>query len=163
MQKKFLFVTIALFLVAFTHKFYVSINQVSWNEPKKRLEITSRFFVDDINQVLETIHQRPFYVGDKLETPQDIELLKVYFEKNLTILVDQKKVAFALHHYEMEDDVLICYFLVKNISKLKSISIKNTILMDLESDQQNIHHLTIHQKKHTRLLTKQNSSFEIKI
>ena len=163
MTKKIILLIVAYCLLSFTHKFYVSINQISYNQPKKRLEITSRFFVDDINRALETIHKRPFYVGDKLETLEDINLLKLYFEKHMIVLIDNKKVTVTHHNYEMEDDVLICYFVVKNVSKIKNLTFKNTILMDLEEEQQNIHHLSINNKKHTKLLTKNSSEFQIKI
>jgi hypothetical protein len=44
---------------------------------------------------------------------------------------------------EMEGDVLICYLSSKGISKLKSIEVHNAILVDWDSEQQNITHFTI--------------------
>jgi hypothetical protein len=41
---------------------------------------------------------------------------------------------------EMEGDVLICYLSSKGISKLKSIEVHNAILVDWDSEQQNITH-----------------------
>jgi hypothetical protein len=40
-------------------------------------------------------------------------------------------------------DVLICYLSSKGISKLKSIEVHNAILVDWDSEQQNITHFTI--------------------
>lgn len=161
MIKKFLLLLVAFTLVGFTHKFYVSINQVDYNQSKKRLEITSRFFLDDINNVLKKTHNKDFYIGDKKESQQEVELLKTYFKQNFEIFVNNKKVNYTLHNKELDDDVLVCYFLVNDVNKINSIKIKNTILMDLEDDQQNIHHFNIYQKKHTKLLTKSNQTLEI--
>ncbi len=46
------------------HKFYVSINQINYVAPKKELQITSRFFIDDITKALEKKTQNPFLFGN---------------------------------------------------------------------------------------------------
>jgi hypothetical protein len=54
---------------------------------------------------------------------------------------------------EMEGDVLICYLSSKGISKLKSIEVHNAILVDWDSEQQNITHFTILGTKQSFLFT----------
>ena len=39
---------------------------------------------------------------------------------------------------EMEGNVIICYFNIKDISKIKSLEVKNSALIELNSEQQNI-------------------------
>jgi hypothetical protein len=39
---------------------------------------------------------------------------------------------------EKEDNVLICYFKINDISKLKSLKIENSILTEVHPEQQNI-------------------------
>ena len=49
----FVFGLFVLLLMSFSvHKFYVSIYQINFNQKKQMLEITSRIFIDDLNQVL---------------------------------------------------------------------------------------------------------------
>ena len=89
--KSLVLVGIVLSFFSFTHKFYVSVNQVEWNEKKSQMEITSRYFLDDMNRALEEKHQRVFHLGDKKESEEDVKLLIDYLLENNQIIVNQKK------------------------------------------------------------------------
>ncbi|MFN3941051.1 MAG: DUF6702 family protein [Flavobacterium sp.] len=162
--KSFVLIGIIISFFSFTHKFYVSVNQVEWNEKKSQMEITSRYFLDDMNRALEKKHQRVFYLGDKKESAEDVKLLIDYLLENNQIIVNQKKMPLQFHLKELEDDVLICYLLVKNVNKPKKITIKNATLMELEPDQQNILHVKFGNQKFTELLvnSKKEKEFVLK-
>ena len=40
------------------HKFYVSVSQIDYVPKKKRIEITSRIFIDDLEKALTKKHKR---------------------------------------------------------------------------------------------------------
>ena len=78
-------VRILLLLVAFTtltsssfHKFYVSIYQINYVPKKKMLEITSRLFIDDLNEALEKKYNKKTFIGTNNEKPEDLVLMKKY-------------------------------------------------------------------------------------
>ncbi len=54
---------------------------------------------------------------------------------------------------EREVNVIIGYYTVLAVSKVKSIEVENSVLMDLTSEQQNIIQTTINGKKESLLLT----------
>jgi hypothetical protein len=139
-----------------THKFYVSIYQINFNQNKKRVEITSRIFVDDLNDIFKKKFSKKTFLGEKLETDDDVILLKKYISDNLIITINGKPSKITFVSKELENNILICYFNINEISKIKTIEIQNTTLFDLNSDQQNIIQTTINDKKQTVLLTSNN-------
>ena len=53
MKKQLLLLFAVLFLSSFSaHKFYVSVTQIDYVPSKKRVEITSRIFIDDLEKGL---------------------------------------------------------------------------------------------------------------
>lgn len=135
------------------HKFYVSINQINFVAEKKELQITSRFFIDDVNNALEKKHKSIFYLADKRETPEMAKAFEDYYLENFSIKVNNKTAKLQIVNKEIEDDVIILYSVSKNISKISSIEVKNTMLFDFISEQQNIIHSAILGKKRSALLT----------
>lgn len=135
------------------HKFYVSVNQINFNESKKRIEITSRFFIDDLNLALENKHKKKIYVGTNLEKQEEVDYLKNYLQSNLQIKINQKEREIDFLSHEVEDDVLICYLLIPKVSKVNSLEIQNKTLFDVLPEQQNIIHTSVNGQKKSALLT----------
>ena len=52
-NKLIIYVLIIITLSSYTHKFYVSISQIDFNIKKKQIQITTRYFIDDIENALE--------------------------------------------------------------------------------------------------------------
>ena len=151
------FIIIVLTLSSFQlHKFYVSIYQIQYAEKTKMLQITSRIFVDDLNAVLQKKYQTKTNIGEASESENDLILLKKYMAENFSIKVNNQTKVINFLSKEIESNVVVCYYNVKSISKIKSIEIQNTTLFDLNNDQQNIIQLTILGKKKSILLTNEN-------
>ena len=53
----------------------------------------------------------------------------------------------------MENNVLICYLNSKEISKIKSLEVENSILTEIYEEQQNIIQATFNGEKKSLLLT----------
>jgi len=138
------------------HKFYVSIYQVNYAQEKKMLQITSRIFVDDLNNALYKKYGVKTFLGEKNESPNDVALMKKYLFEHFTIKVNGQPKAINYVTKEMEGNVLIGYYTVKEIPKIKSLEIQNTALFDLNEEQQNIIQTTIYNKKQNLLLTSEN-------
>jgi len=63
------------------HKFYVAIFQVQFVPEKKRIQITSRIFLDDLNKALEKKYHKKTSIGIGTEKPEELLLLKNTFQK----------------------------------------------------------------------------------
>ncbi|MCB0443186.1 MAG: hypothetical protein KDC50_03975, partial [Flavobacterium sp.] len=82
MKKKcFLYFLIVLSLAVSSfemHKFYVSVTQINFAQDKKTIQISSRIFIDDLNNALAKKHKKKFYIGSTKESDEEVQLLKNY-------------------------------------------------------------------------------------
>jgi hypothetical protein len=138
------------------HKFYVSIYQINYNQKKQILEVTSRIFIDDLNDVLKQKYNQKTHIGETNETPEDLVLMKKYILDNFFVKINNQPKKIIYLSKELEGNVVICYFKAIDISKIKTIEIENHCLLELNSEQQNIIQTIIYSKKQSLLLTNDN-------
>ena len=120
------------------------------------VQITSRIFNDDLNTVLNKKFNRKTHVGEAKESEEDILLMKKYILENISIKVNNKLQIINYLSKELEGNVVICYFNIKNISKIKTFEVQNTALLEFNEEQQNIMQLNIFNKKENILFTINN-------
>ena len=144
------------------HKFYVSLYQVDFAPEKKMLQITSRIFIDDLNNAIEKKYSKKIHLGSENETNTDLLLFKKYFNEKFTIKVNGQVKDVQFLSKEMEGDVLICYFRITEIRKIESLEIFNAVITDGNSEQQNIMHFSILGVKNTLLFTESSPKGVIK-
>ena len=136
------------------HKFYMGVFQVNYVTEKKMIQITSRIFIDDLNDGMEKKYHKKTSAGTEKETQEDVELLKKYLAENFSIKINGQLKPITFLSKEVEaGDVLVCYSRIKDIDKFKTIEISNTILVDWNAEQQNITHITAFGTKKSVLFT----------
>ena len=154
---KFLLLILLFGITSFgLHKFYVSIYQINFNQNKKMLEITSRIFIDDLNDALKLKYNKKTHIGEVNENPEDLILLKRYLAENFSLKINSQEKTINFVNKERDGNVIVCYYNVKEVSKIKTLEITNTCLVEWNADQQNIIQTTIYSKKKTLLLTSDN-------
>ena len=142
----FLFLVFSLSSFDF-HKFYIALFQVQFVPEKKRLQITSRIFIDDLNQAIEKKYHKKTSLGIGTDSPEDIQLLTRYFAENLVFKVNGRTEILTFLSSEVEEDVLVSYLSIPKIAKIQQLNIQNTILTDWNTEQQNIMHFNIGESK----------------
>jgi hypothetical protein len=166
MKKILLYTLIGITFLAATsfgiHKFYVSIYQIKYAPEKKMLQITSRIFIDDLNEVLYKKYNKKTFLGESNESPEDIVLMKKYILENFSLKVNGQQKNINYLSNELEGNVLICYYNIKEISKIKTLEVKNTALLELNSEQQNIMQSNIYGEKQSLLLSEGTISGRLK-
>lgn len=136
------------------HKFYVGVFQVEYAAEKKMIQITSRIFIDDLNNAMEKKYHKKTFVGTEKETQADLDLFKKYLAENFSIKINGQTKPITFLSKEVEaGDVLVCYSRIKEIDKFKTIEISNTLLVDWNSEQQNITHISAFGTKRSVLFT----------
>jgi hypothetical protein len=153
-----LFISVFALSSAGVHKFYVAVFQLEYVPQKKVVQITSRIFIDDLEFALNKKYNKRLNIGSSKELAQANELLKQYLNDNIHIKINGKLKAIKLLGKETEDDVLICYYTVPADAKVKSVEMKNTVLFEAFTDQQNIIHTKVNGDKKSVLLTNDNPS-----
>ncbi|TRW99966.1 DUF6702 family protein [Flavobacterium gawalongense] len=166
MKKTILYAFIGILFLSLTafsvHKFYVAVYQVNYAAEKKMLQITSRIFVDDLNNALEKKYNKKVYLGTEKESPEEMLLLKKYFLEKFSVKVNGQTKPVNFLSKELEGDILICYCNVKEIAKINSLEIFNTVLIDWNTEQQNITHVNVLGEKKSILFTNSNRSEMLK-
>ena len=158
MKKKLLQFIMPLFLVVLLssfawHKFYVSVTQIDFVPNKKRVEITSRIFIDDLEKALEKKFKKKFYITSTKEIENSEILIQEYLKEKIKISINKKAQNIEYLAREVEGDVLIFYTKIAISKKINTFEIYNSLLTDLYKEQQNIVHLNINGNKNSFLFT----------
>ena len=155
---RFCIIVFSLFLLGsfVAHKFYVSIYQINYVPQKKMVQITSRIFIDDLNDALEKKYNKRAFVGTDRQSDSDIELMKKYIAEKFIIKINGKQIPPNYLSNELEANVIVCYFSIKDVPKLNSFSVENSALMEINGEQQNVIQVNIDGDKKSVLLTADN-------
>ncbi len=148
-----MFTTLSSFTTA--HKFYVSVTQVEYNKEQQALQIISRIFIDDIEDLLKERYGISIDFDKKEKSSEIDEYLTTYLNQKLIFEVNGKKVNFAFIGKEYEEDLMICYLEIENVPSLDSIVVTNEVLMDLFEEQQNIIHVKKGDQRKSLILEKE--------
>lgn len=166
MKKKLLQFIMPLFLVVVLssfawHKFYVSVTQIDFVPNKKRVEITSRIFIDDLEKALEKKFKKKFYLTSTKEIENSETLIQEYLKEKIKISINKKAQNIEYLAREVEGDVLIFYTKIAISKKINTFEIYNSLLTDLYKEQQNIVHLNINGNKNSFLFTNSETNQKI--
>ncbi len=161
MGKKVAFLLLAVLSLSFTtsHKFYVSVTNMVYSEKDSAFQITTRIFIDDLEQVLE----ERYGIQAKLATDEESKItddyIKKYFNAKFAIALDNKNVDYGFLGKRYDNDFVICYLELTDVdlTNVKSITVQNEILTDLFEEQQNIVHVKWKGQKKSFVLIRENN------
>ena len=135
------------------HKFYVAIYQINYVPQKKMIQITTRIFIDDLNDALENKFHKKTYIATEKESPEDEVMMKKYIAEKFTLKVNGQLKPMNFLSKELENNVVICYFNIKDVTKINSLEVQNSIITEVYAEQQNIIQSNINGVKENLLLT----------
>ena len=150
---------VLLLSFASAHKFYLSVTNVEYAEENDAFQITSRIFIDDMDDLLE----ERYGIDSKLATPNESKMADAYIEKyfrsKFVVELNGKPAQYNFLGKQYDNDVVICYLEIPKVGfqGLKSIAIQNEILTDLFEEQQNVVHLKWKGHKKSFVLIKENN------
>lgn len=124
------------------HKFYVSVTEIEYNEKAESLQIISRLFIDDLEDLLQTRYDKSIRLGKSNESVEAKQYIKKYLTKKIEIQLDGKTVEVNYLGKEYEDDMVLLYLEIPKVSSFKKIEVKNALLTDMFSEQKNLVHVT---------------------
>lgn len=119
------------------HKFYMSITDIKYNEQANSLEITIKFFTDDLEKALEKESKQRIYLGTEKEIDQINPILKTYLQERFIIKKNEQNLSLIYIGKESESDYTWAYLELKDYNPQEKIWIQNTVLIDLFPEQVN--------------------------
>ncbi|WP_235921995.1 DUF6702 family protein [Flavobacterium phycosphaerae] len=126
------------------------------------VQITTRIFIDDLNEALRNKYHKKTFIGTERETPEDVVLMKKYMSEKFKVTINGQPKAMNYLSNELENNVVICYLNVRDISKVTSLEVENSILTEVYSEQQNIIQFNNNGKKQSLLLTNETTKGTLK-
>ena len=136
------------------HKFYVSTTKIEYVEQQQSVQIISKIFIDDLEEVLRKRYDESIVLDSKDESEQDF--VKRYLLEKLQITINGIPATLEYIGKEYEIDVIKVYFEINDIVELSTIEIENMVLFDLFDEQQNIIHLKTGESRRSLVLNKEN-------
>ena len=156
-ELKILFLILVIPLFAFgMHKYYISLTKIDFVEKEKSVQITMRFFIDDIEKTLEGRYKIELELATEEENKNANIYLEKYIASKFEIIIDQKVKSFKFLGKEYENDIVFFYLEITNIEMIKQISVQNRMLFEEFPDQQNFVKTNINKSKKTFILRKEN-------
>ena len=157
---KLLLFTILIPLVAFTsiHKFYVSVTLVEYVKEKQSVQIITRIFIDDLEDLLRKRYDENITLNTSKEEQSIDVYIGKYLKSKMQVNINGTPVSFTFIGKEYEDDIVYCYMEISDISSIDSFKITNQILFEVFNEQQNIVRTNINSKNKSFLLTSHNET-----
>ncbi len=160
--KKIIILGCVLPLLAFNiHKLHMSLTKIVHNKDKQ-LQVTMRFFIDDIEKDINTKYHIVSELGTDREFKKIDSIYTLYLKNTFELQINNSDITLNFIGKEYDQDLVYFYLESKKIETINSINITNKVLFDLFSDQQNITKTTINNKKKTLFLTQKNPIEKIK-
>ena len=159
----YIFVLLSLVFLSFSaHKYYVSVTEIKFAEQKQELQISMRFFIDDLEAVLNQRFDKEFFLSTKKELTDADNYLKLYIDQKFQIKINGQSITARYLGKEYENDVVYFYLLADKISSVNVIEVTNTMLYEKFEDQENYIQLNINDQRNTFILTKTNDKEMLK-
>ncbi|MFK7920736.1 MAG: DUF6702 family protein [Bacteroidia bacterium] len=149
-----LFFLLILALSGFVHPFYFSLTQIDHNPETQSLEITLKLFTTDIEQALEANGTGRLNLGAEKELGEADRYIETYLRDHLELKTDGQLLEYEFLGKEVELDVVWCYVEVLSVPELKQLEIKNTLLIEMFEEQQNVVQIKVGNQKKSALLRK---------
>ena len=144
-----------------THEFYVSTTSVDFVLNKNEIQITSQFFVDDVENLIRFQTPNTALIFEKAYNEETNLIMRDFIHKNFKISINKKKQQVKYLGYELKDDLLVVYYETKfSNSKNFNIEVYNSFLVDFIESQKNIVHVKFKNLKKSFLLTSLNKTFQ---
>ena len=146
-----------LFAFMGAHKFYVSVTNVEYSQESQSLQIISRLFIDDMEQLLETRYGLDAGLGTEEESPLADNQLERYFQSKFSVSVNGEEQAIEFLGKRYENDLVVFFLEVTDIpeASLQSVEIRNELLTDLFEEQKNLVHLKVLGEKKSWVLIRE--------
>ena len=161
MKKTFALLFTFIILTSFTskdHETYLSVTEIEYDQKEKSLQIVSRVFIDDLENVLSKRYQQEVSLSYEKDLKANKDLIARYIDQKLKIKVEGKDRKLKFLGSKFDADQIILFIEGPEVENFKQIKVENLILTDLFDSQKNIVHVKKGESIESMLLMKGNGS-----
>ena len=156
-EVKILFLILIIPLFAFgLHKYYISLTKIDYVEKERSVQITMRFFIDDIEKTLENRYETELELATDQENKNANLFLEKYIASKFEVTINHIVKKFKFLGKEYENDVVFFYLEITDIEVINQFSVQNRMLFEDFPDQENFVKININNLKKMFVLRKEN-------
>ncbi|WP_294240751.1 DUF6702 family protein, partial [uncultured Chryseobacterium sp.] len=159
MKKLLFFFSVLLVFFSFTgakHPYHVGSVEINYNQKSKTFEVTGRFFLDDLENGLNTKYGKSLHFNDPKFKAQLNESLKNYAAEYFKLKANNKFLNVNYVGYEEDHESVNIYLESEKIEAPKKVEAAVSFLYNLFDDQINIVHIIVNGERKSEKLTYPN-------
>jgi len=145
------------------HKHYISLTQIEYNESEKALQITMRFFIDDLEKAVGSRFDKKLALATDEELKNANVYIERYLESKFNLWVNGTEVSPNYLGKKYEDDQVFFFLEVDKVENIEMIEVQNSMLMEVYEEQQNYVKLRLGDVDKTFILIKANDKEMLKM
>jgi len=120
------------------HDIHLSICKINYNKESKSIELSFRFFTDDIEKAVKNYNGKKIISIKGKKIKEADKYLVNYILSKFSIKVKNNRINYDFIGWEIKETVIWCYIEIKNINLANKILVKNKLLIEIFSNQKNI-------------------------
>ena len=144
--------------VAKEHESYLSVTEIEYDKAEQSLQIVSRVFTDDFENVLSKRYQQVIHLSYEEDLEANKEIISRYIDQKLKIKVDGRDQELKFLGSKFDGDQVVLFIEGNKVRNFQKIQVENLILTDLFDAQKNIVHVKKGESIESMLLMKGNGS-----
>ena len=161
LKKTIILLIIPLFAFS-AHKYYISLTKIDYIKDKKEVQITMRFFIDDIENTLQNRFNISLELATKKENKKANFYLETYITQKFKVNINDEDKVYRYLGKEYDNDVVFFYLEIPDIENINKIVVQNSMLFEEFEEQENYVKLNINNTKKTFILIKANDKEMLK-
>lgn len=134
------------------HKYYVSVSNVKYSKKAGAMQMVTRFFIDDLERVLNARNVNQITLGKKDEIEDHYDAIQKYLDLKLIATIDGKLVKPKLLGAEYETDQIALYIEFTPTALPKNVTMEFNAFYEVFEEQKNLVHFKIDGKRKTMIL-----------
>ncbi|WP_292889640.1 DUF6702 family protein [Nonlabens sp.] len=144
------------------HKYYISVSNATYSKNAKSVQMVTRFFIDDMEDVLNSRMENPIALGDKSSIDQVYPLLKSYITQKLEVQIDGVNAIPSFIGAEYESDQIVLYIELPSPKMPEVITMRFNAFIELFEEQKNLVHMKIGGERRSLLMDKNKLTDTVK-
>lgn len=137
--------TLSSFVV---HEYYVTICSIDYNKSDRQLETTLKFIAHDLEKVILEENLINLNIGEDNQHPKIDSIINAYVLTNFSMVINGIPQSLTLLGTEFNlDETLYVYYLTNQNEIPQQIELKNTLLISIFPNQENLTHINFWEKQ----------------
>jgi hypothetical protein len=134
------------------HKYYVSVSNIKYSEKAQALQMVTRFFIDDLQEVLNARNEVAIELGVAGELSQHKKAIQKYLDLKLISKINGLDISPQYLGGDYDGDQIVLYIELPTEDRPQSVSMKFDAFFEVFEEQKNLIHFKINGERKTMIL-----------